>query len=189
MLNLATRVLRVCTIVWLGSLVTTSVLAAGPEQALVAVESTAAIRVLRIAAIQARDADGKPELVRDAGNREFRVVYNADGRVESVKATLRPHIADIKQIAYLGDGRVAGVLFEAGYALFFQYLPDGRQVVRDGFGGLLARTCEVQARCKISQLNDPLARLEGSLAGIDDLLAVTSGSIAAPAQPRTSALQ
>lgn len=96
--------------------------------------------VARVAAVTTRDGSGRAQRFTDTGNREFAVTYDAQQRVQSISATLGPHINDIVSVGYAPDGRLVGVSFRTGYMLFFDTQPNGTQVIRDSRGGALIRT-------------------------------------------------
>lgn len=95
--------------------------------------------VPKVVAISSRDATGRPRRFADSRAREFAVKYDAEDRVQSVEATLKPHISDIISIGYAADGKLLGVRFRTGYSVFFDKQPNGTQVVRDSNGGALSR--------------------------------------------------
>jgi hypothetical protein len=126
-------------------------------------------RVAAITQVDARDAQGRPELVRNANGIQFRAQYREDGHLESLRAVRGIHMSDIRLVGYLPDGRIAGVLFENGYSISYQYLADGRQVVSDGVGGLVSRLGVYSSGQELLQSSDPQGMLVSSLALIDGL--------------------
>lgn len=95
--------------------------------------------VVKIAAITSRDSGGHAQRFKDASDREFAVKYDAQQRVQAVEATRGPHISDIISVGYAPDGTLIGAKFRSGYTLFFDYRPDGTQVIRDSQGAVLRR--------------------------------------------------
>jgi len=116
-------------------------------------------------------ASGRPEKFADASNREFRVHYRSDGKVESVGATRGRHASDVEQIIYSPTGQIWEVHLGNGYTLFFVYTDNGTQVIRDQFGGVITRGGPSQSAGTQSVQADPSGRLAPALAGLDALLA------------------
>jgi YD repeat-containing protein len=123
--------------------------------------------VARVSQIKSRDVEGRVSTFLDAGAREFRVAYDAKGRAASVLATRGEHISDVLAIGYDEQGRLNGAVLRSGYALNIHYLPDGTQIIRDRYGGLLARRGAVAL-----QSTDSDGRLTSAMRGLDALMSV-----------------
>lgn len=101
--------------------------------------------VAKITAVTTRDSSGRTQRFKDAADREFAVKYDAQQRVQAVEATRGPHISDIISVGYAPDGTLIGAKFRSGYTLFFEYRPDGTQVIRDSQGAVLRRETDVKS--------------------------------------------
>lgn len=98
----------------------------------------------------------------DAGAREFAVSYDSEGRLASVMATKKRHIADILAVNYDESGTVRAVALGNGEQLYYSPIEGGGRVVRDSGGNLvvLSSSGEVIQGDPSSKLTATALRME-----------------------------
>lgn len=121
------------------------------------------------AMVTLRDGSGRAARFVDTRNREFAVRYDSKHRIEAVESTRSPNILDIVSIKYTDQGRLLAVSYRAGYSIFFDYRPNGTQVVRDTSGAGMVRSN--QSYQSIDPASEELnTRLYESVGALETLL-------------------
>lgn len=126
--------------------------------------------VVRIGTVLSRDESGRVSRFTDEHAREFELRFDEWGRLVSANATQAHHISDVLFIGYDSQSRVAGAMLRSGYEVSISYSDDGIQVVRDRYGGVIARQGSLFAGYTILQSSDPTGKIVATVAGLDALL-------------------